>query len=333
MVLYAIDDLDDALDATRAFLLPFDLWRWLRLAVLAFFVAGGFGGGASPPGFQFNGGTTPDRGAAPGDVPIGEMEAFLTNNAALVVGVVVAAILLALLFTWLSATFEFALLDALRTDEVRVRDGLRRFAGKGTRLFAFRLAIGLVSLALAAVTLAVALGPLLAGRGAVSVVTFLALLPVLVVVGLAFGLVNAFTTAFVAPIMLLEDRGVLSAWRRLWPTIRREWKQFLAYAAVGFVLTIAVGILVGLAVGAVSIALAIPFLAVAGVVVLGGTGPLGLTVLGVVGAVLGLLVLVALALVQVPVQSYLRYWALLVLGDVNDEFDLVPERRAEIREP
>ncbi len=331
MVLYAIDDLDDALDATRAFLLPFDLRRWLRLAVLAFFVAGGTGGFSAPPGggYQFDGDARPG-GPMFGDVPVEQGQEFVATNVALLVGLVALALLLALLFAWLSATFEFALLDTLRTGEVRVRDGLRRFAGKGTRLFAFRLVLGIVAAAVVAGTLVAAIAPLAAGREGLTVLTVLALLPVLLVIALAFAVVNAFTTAFVAPIMLLEDRGVLSGWRRLWPVVRRDWKQFLAYAAVGFVLTIAVGILVGLAVGAIFVVFAIPFVVVFGAVYL-GVGPLGLVVVGVVGAILGLLFLVALALVQVPVQSYLRYWALLVLGDVEDELDLVPERRAEVR--
>jgi len=43
-------------------------------------------------------------------------------------------------------------------------------------------------------------------------------------------------------------------------------------------------------------------------------------------------VLAVAALVQVPVQAYLRYYALLVLGDVEPEFDLVPDQRAAVRE-
>jgi hypothetical protein len=32
------------------------------------------------------------------------------------------------------------------------------------------------------------------------------------------------------------------------------------------------------------------------------------------------------------VLTYLRYYALLVLGDTNDTFDLIPERRAAVRD-
>jgi hypothetical protein len=34
----------------------------------------------------------------------------------------------------------------------------------------------------------------------------------------------------------------------------------------------------------------------------------------------------------VPVQTYLHYYALLVLGDTNETFDLIKDRRTAIRE-
>lgn len=328
MALYAIDDLDEALEATRAFLLPFDLRRWLRLAVLAFFVAGGTGGGAVPPsGFRFDG-ARPPRGS----MPVEDVSATLTHNLGVVIAVAAVVFVLGLVAAWLSSTMEFAFLDALRSGDVQVRAGVRRHAGKGTRLFLFRLVLVAVGLAFAAGTLAVTVAPMLAGRGGVSVLLFLALVPVFFALVVVFGGVYAFTTFLVAPVMLLEDRGVVSAWRRLWPTLRGEWKQFLTFAVVGFVLVIAASIVVGLAAAAVGVVLAIPFAVIAALVgVVGGLGPAALTVLGVVGAAFGVVALAAVAVAQVPVQAYLRYWALLVLGDANDEFDLIPERRAEVR--
>jgi hypothetical protein len=44
--------------------------------------------------------------------------------------------------------------------------------------------------------------------------------------------------------------------------------------------------------------------------------------------VIGLLVI---ALAQVPVVAHLRYYALVVLGDIESGLDLVPDRRAAVR--
>lgn len=59
--------------------------------------------------------------------------------------------------------------------------------------------------------------------------------------------------------------------------------------------------------------------------------PFGLGVLAVVGLLFGLSVLVVVAFLPVPVVAYLRYYALLVLGDADGDLDLVPERRTAIR--
>ena len=49
-------------------------------------------------------------------------------------------------------------------------------------------------------------------------------------------------------------------------------------------------------------------------------------------ALVGALLLVAVAaFVQMPVQTYLRLFALLVLGDANGEFDVIPDLRARVR--
>ncbi|MFW5950394.1 MAG: DUF7544 domain-containing protein [archaeon] len=37
-------------------------------------------------------------------------------------------------------------------------------------------------------------------------------------------------------------------------------------------------------------------------------------------------------LVQVPIVTYLRYYALLVLGDIEESFDIIPEQWAAIEE-
>ena len=44
MSLHALDDIGDALDATKSLLLPVDPPQWLRLALVVFFIGGGGGG-------------------------------------------------------------------------------------------------------------------------------------------------------------------------------------------------------------------------------------------------------------------------------------------------
>lgn len=135
--------------------------------------------------------------------------------------------------------------------------------------------------------------------------------------------------------MILEDRGVLAGWRRLWPTVRTQWKQYLAYAVAAWLLAFAGGIVVVLVAAVLAFALLIPLgvLLVVGLGLLSVAEPVGvawLVATGVLSVVAGVLVL---ALAQTPVVTYLRYYGLLVLGDVETDFDVVAAQRAAVREP
>lgn len=329
MALHAVDDLADALTATREFLFPFEWGRWLRLALLSLFVAGGSGGGAPPNGAQF---TTEAPTFGPGpDVPMGQFQQLIEQNLGLIIGLIAFGVLLALVVAWVAAVFEFALLQSLRSEEVRVRRYFSAYRGAGTRLFAFRLLFGLgLAVIFGGVALLV-IGPVVLGATPQFLLVLVALAPVFFVVGVIAAIVYVFTTAFVAPIMLLEDRGVLSAWGRFWGVFKAEWEQFLVFLLVGLFVMIVFGILLGIATAILTVVVAIPF----GIVfffVFMGTGsvfnPIWAVLLGVPFL---LLVLLVGAFVQVPVQTYLRYWALLILGDVDSNLDLIPEQRTEIR--
>jgi len=81
-------------------------------------------------------------------------------------------------------------------------------------------------------------------------------------------------------------------------------------------------------------------LAIVGIVAvpaLGGFGailsnPVALAVAGLLALSYVVVLTAALAVVFVPIQTYLRYHSLVVLGDTEAEFDLIPDLRREIRE-
>lgn len=331
MSLHAVRNVEDALDATREFLLPIDLRRWLKLAVVAFFV----GGGMNVPTSGVDASGSPER--VPSRVPDAGVPVELPADVLpIVAALVVAAVLLAVVFGIVGAIMEFVLVESLRTRRVAIRRHWRNRWRQGLRLFVFRVAIGLPLLALFLGWAALFLAPLLldAGQPGVPVAVFLLGVPILLVVGVLYALVNGFTTVFVVPIMIKEDTGVLAGWRLLWPSIRAEWKEYLAYAVIAFLLTIAAGLLASLVAGLAAFVLLVPFAVLAAITYLtvSFATTLGLAILAVLAVVFVASVLVIWALVQVPVVTYLRYYALLVLGDVEEAFDVVSEQRAAIRE-
>lgn len=59
----------------------------------------------------------------------------------------------------------------------------------------------------------------------------------------------------------------------------------------------------------------------------------GIAVLVALALLFGLSMLVIWTLAQVPVVTYLRYYALLVLGDIEETFHILSDRQLSRREP
>lgn len=328
MSLYALDNLDDAIDATRAFLTPIDRTLWVKLAFVVLFIGGP---GANLTSFQStaSGG---GGGPSPRDVPGINEDPQLWL---LVAGIIGIAVVVALVFALVGSVMEFVFIESLRNKEVQIRRDWSRRWRQGLRLFGFRLLIG--AFVFGGVVLSGILGFLFfdtIGAGTVAAIVLL-LVPVLGVLSLVIGLAYGFTTVFVVPIMIQYDCGVLEGWRRLWPTITAHWKQYLAYAVTSFFLSILGGILVAIVTGVLAVLLLVPF----GILFALSVGvfalvaePIGIALLVVFGILFALVIIAVAALVQLPVQTYLRYYALLVLGDIEYDFDLIPDQRTSIRD-
>ncbi|MDG5778170.1 hypothetical protein VB773_01610 [Haloarculaceae archaeon H-GB2-1] len=341
MSLSALDSIDDALQATKGLLLPFDRAIWLRLAVVMFFVGGG--GGFSFPNTSNFGGSDFGNGGGVGGTPSGQVQPpeFTPELMGLIAGFALVVLLIVLVLAVLGGIMEFVFVESLGTEEVRLKQYVSENWGRGLRLFGFRIGFGLLNLLVVVAVLAaiaaatVGFSPEQWTPGGLIGVVLLAI-PFLILDALVAGTITGFTTMFVVPIMLLEERGVLSAWRRFWPTLKTEWKEYVSYGIMAFILNIVTAIAQGIIGFVLVLVVTIPF-AVVGFglyFALGGANGVGVIVGSVilVLAVLFVLVVIVLSLlVKVPFQSFLRYYALFVLGDTNDSFDAVAEVRSSVR--
>lgn len=326
---HAVSCLDDAIEATRGFLLPFDRGVWLRLAVVVFFLSGGNGLGSVPSASTSVPAGDPTRAPTTDLSPPGLLDELLP----LLVGIAVVFAVLGLAFTLVGAVMEFVLVEALRRESVAVRAFFRRHFRKGLSLLAFQAVLGLVVLA----TLGV-LGYLVvaafSGGAVVIALAVLAFALVAVTVGLLAALANLFTVDFAVPTMIHEDRGLVAAWKRLWPVLRANPGQTAVYALVRLGIVIAVGIAGGTVTSIVGAVVAVPFAVVAALAlfVIGfSLSPGAIVVFGVLGVAYVLALLAAAAVVYVPLKTFVRYYELLVLGDLAPDLDLIPERREEVR--
>lgn len=325
MSLPAVANVGDALEATRTLLLPFDRGRWLRLTAISLLVggAGGVGSGfqgGGPPGDVGVAGPGVDVGPGPGDVP------------ALVVALVVVGLLVAAVLLFASSVMEFVLVEALATESVAVRAPFRAHLGDGAELFAFRLALLVAGLLFVVLPLMVVVfgffGP---GTGLAAPLALLVAIPLVLVGVLVLGVVHGFTTVFVVPVMYEADCGVVAGWRRFFHVIRADPVEYLVYLVLSVLLGMVGGVAIAVVVGIAAVVVLLPLGIVGLVAVLtGGLSPLALLVVVPVALLAGGILLVTYAAASVPVLVYLRYYALLELGDTSS-YDLVADRRAAIR--
>jgi hypothetical protein len=319
MALHAIDAISDAVTATRRYR-PRGAFEWLWVIFVT--VLAGSPMLSLPTGGQGGGGSqqlSPEaRAQLQETLPAGIAEILVTLAVALAALWVVVVVLGALL--------EFPLLRWLETGETAIRDEIGEHWRQALGLAVFRLVVGSLSFLL--------LGGLVVsqvGTDGTVLDYLMALNDTAVIVGLLgvpTSIVLAFTTGFVVPTMLLEDSGVIGGWRRFWETLVGAPKQFAAYTVAAFVIGTVGGILVFLA----ALVVAVPALVVGGLLALVVSLVLSSTAaVAVVATISGTATTAALLAGLAIFQVFARYYALLILGDVDDELDVIPERRRELR--
>lgn len=331
--MYAVDNLSDAIDVARDFLTPVDARTWLKLSVVVLFLSGLSFSPPSVPGAETS--TTPGTGPMPEDpfleTPAGEP---VSTDVLIQVAIVLAAVALLvwLVFALIGALMEFVLIDALRTGTVVVRARMGEHVGKGLSLFGFKLVLGLIAAAVVAIPAYLLLAPIDSIEASLDGLTLAdvgGLFALAGLVGLVYALVMRLTTDFVVPVMLLEDRGIRGGWRRFWATLRRHPLEYVVYVVLATIVSLVASIAITLLAAIALFVLAIPFVVLVFVAIL--TGPLAPVLLGVLALAAIATVLLVMALFRMPVVVYIRYYALLVLGDTEPDLDLIPSRREAVR--
>jgi hypothetical protein len=322
MTFHALDVLGDAITATREYR-PEGIGQWLWVALAALLVG--------TPGISLpTGGSTGGTGTGSQELPPEARSEFTGGVPQEVVGAIAAIVavlaVIWILFVVLGALLEFPFFAWLRDGEVDTFAEMRAHLGRALGLAAFRVVLGAIGFGVVAALLVATVGTdgspfeyaLAAGNLGI----------VLALVGLPVGVVTAFTTAFVVPTMMLENTGVIGGWRRVWSTLAGAPKQFLVYAVAVAVLAF-VG---GLAVFITAALALIPALIVGGIlgVIVGLAGP---TIAGIAiaAAIGGLAFTVVFLAASALVEVFLRYYALFVLAEVDEELDFAPERRRAVR--
>lgn len=295
MSLYALENLDEAMEETKDLLLPFDLMTWTKIAIIALLASGvsipnlPVGAPSGGPGDQVytpdsNFENTPDIASGLGDVSMtGLSTAGVTD--AVAVAILALGVLFAGFFLYVSSVFQFIYFQTVLDKKPSIVENIRKHAYRGLRYLGFQ--IGIVILALAALVVPAALWG--TSQFTALVVLLVFWIPFVLVLALIMGLVHD----LVLLRMIEEKEGLIEAWKNVWPDIKTEWRQVIAFLFIKLFLGMAIGVALLMIVLAVAIALLIPF-GIAGIIA------------GLVHPALSLLVVLAGALTFALIMFYLR---------------------------
>ena len=219
---------------------PFDGRKWLVLGFTAW-LAGFFENGNGTAGVDLS--KDKERWAEWGG---GAADWLAAVGAGIVAAMaVLAAVILFLIFLWLSSRFELVFLDNVVRNEGAVRAPWKRWASRGNSLFVWRLFFFLLVFMVAggvvltgAVLTGVTAGVGLNELSWVTIVVFVTALFCLVLLPAAYA--NLFLGSFVVPIMYRFDLSASEAWRRFLPMLRDHLFHFLVYGIFYLVLNLMV---------------------------------------------------------------------------------------------
>lgn len=252
-----VQPLQTAWERARDLLLrPFDLRIWLVVGFTAWLARlwdGTLAGGDGGVDLHLDG----DGGGGQGLVRIAvdRLVDVVENPLSVFVVVVMLALFLVVgaAVAWLASRGAFMFLDNVAHRRARVSEPWDRLGRLGDSLFIWRLATQLLVAPVAfllAVPLLVMILPASHADGFLGGIGIALALP-LGALGLLMGLLATFvafcTDQFVVPLMYRYDEGVLPAWERFLPLLRREAPSFLLMALFYLALTLLVVALVAAA--------------------------------------------------------------------------------------
>ena len=271
---YAIDAVDRAFSRTRKALFePFDLWKWVKLAIIIFFV--GIGSNYGGPGANYQTGSEDfvnnyeniEHGEIP-DFPSGISWLGLSyiesiSPLAIIAAIVIFFILFILVFSYISSVMEFVFAEALVKNEVHLWAYFKKFMRKGFNLLLIRLALGLVFLVLFLLTLLPLIPIVLTESTDFALPAFIGgilwFFGVIILLALIGSVISSFLSLAI-PLSIYRETGILSAFRMVYRNFRKSWKEVLVYWFIRFLLGIAIGILAFVLFGLLMLALVIAFL-------------------------------------------------------------------------
>lgn len=144
---YVIDALEDAYERTKRCLFePFDLRKWVKLAIILLFVSGSSGYGGNPFNSFSNLNVDSVYGPSYNNDYIADQNILDSINREvtysfdiLSVSIIALILVLIFIFIYISSLMEFVLVESLVSNKINFLEYIRRFFGKGIQLFLIKI--------------------------------------------------------------------------------------------------------------------------------------------------------------------------------------------------
>jgi hypothetical protein len=252
--LSAVDSVSPAFaDARRILFTPWSFRMWSRMAILGLLTGEFATGGWSGSNFQ-----APQTNSRLSVLPIspGATDAIFESLRDNWIWIAICVLLLIALFfiaEYLSSVSRFVLLESVITGKCELRQGWRRWRAKGLQYFAWDVGFAICCVLVLLLLLGVPVWTAIRKMPTSESLNVAALLAGGAVILLAVGIflviaavIDLLARDFLVPIMAVENRGVWSAWRRLFPMLAAEKLAYAGYILMKAVLAVGSAIFFGI---------------------------------------------------------------------------------------
>jgi len=250
---YSIDVIDASVKRTKRIILePFDFWKWIKLAIIIFFIGGGFGSSWSnfDPGAFDRRLEDRDMEKPSTETIIDQITQFWDQYHTYILIGLAMIIFIILIFSLISSIMQFVFVDAVVTNKVTIIEYFKKYTRPGFNLFIIQTILGLFFLSLFILAMLPIVQPMLESPenisfGAImgSILWFITVVIVLSIIG---GIIDSLIYLSI-PLVMYDQIGLIEAIKRIVGRAGADWKQMVVYWVMRALLWLAAAIFVGIA--------------------------------------------------------------------------------------
>jgi hypothetical protein len=230
---FVVDAVDVAFKRTRVALLePFDIWKWIKLAIIIALASGGGGQGYNGPSSSSD---FQDTNSSPfSEIPT--LNSFIDQismpDLSLVIAAFIIILVLILLFGYFASVMDLVLVESVTKNDVRIREYSTKFLRMGLDLFILRLVLRIVYLGIFLVAALPIIMQIIQEPSTNLLPLLIASSPSLIAIIIILSVISSIINSFIVlciPVTMYSSTGFIESLERVIANFRRDWKQMFAY--------------------------------------------------------------------------------------------------------